>query len=809
LQLTGAHSVDLVVSIDGQDHCVASIGTPYPAANRVLVAEVQVPVVEGKIGLQLFAATTLATNHSTTNHSATLEVIAAMLGRLLQERRASRPQNDAPWGFVVVRHNGDLRVVSPTVCAMMDFELDRTLGRSVFELVHPDDHALAIDSLARTATFPGEKYPLDLRFLRADGTSRLLEITGEDRVDTSLDDVVFGVRSIEQRGEDDALVGDQLRVLDMIGRGERLDTTLREIARLASLRLGAGCAVLLTAENKLTLVVQASEGLSAAMLEVLNGTVVGARSNTCGATTFRGQAVGSRDLLTDESWRRHWALLEAEGIRSCWADPILANRASRALGAVAVFATEHWAPLAEDVRIADVFASLASVAVQRTQAESFLHHQATHDDLTGLPNRALFLERLEGALAQRDLRASTVGVLFLDLDRFKIVNDALGHEAGDELLMAVAARLKLVTQAEALVARFGGDEFTILAESIESPRDAIHIGERIVEAFRRPLRLAVGELVMTVSVGVALSPKDHVSASAMLRDADAAMYRAKHRGRNRVDIFDSAMRAQALDRLELVHSLQEAIHGDELALFYQPEVDLANKTVIGAEALLRWRHPTRGFVPPSDFIPLAEETGAILGLGDWVIEEACRQITMWDHAFAPRLERTWVNISAIQLLNPGFSERVSAVLNSASVEPHRVGLEITESALMTDIDAAIVALSDLRDLGLATAIDDFGTGQASLSYIRRLPVDLVKIDQSFVQNIGTDPRGLGIVGAIVDLVHATGCRVLAEGVETEEQFLGLQQVGCDEAQGYWIGRPQPAEEQPPLAKFVNVAVYED
>ena len=795
VQLTGALSIELVVLNNDQGQCVARSGTRNDVETPTPRYRIRVPLVDGAAELWLYSI-----DPDFPDETANLAVIATMLARLVDERRAQpRSEPHPQWGYVVVRATGEIRVVSPRLCAAMGYEVDDVLGRNVLELVHPDDHAKAIDSLARTASFPGQKFPLDLRFVRGDETAILLEVTGEDRVDSSRDDIVFNVRSVDQRGSDDALVGDHLRVLDMIGRGEPLATTLNEIVRLASLRLGALCAVMMRNDQDLQLRVSASYGLSPLMLALLHDTAVGPQSNTCGVTTFRSQAVGTREITADESWRQEWPILTAEGIQSCWADPILSGQAGRALGALAIFTRRRWTPSAADVRIADVFASLASVAVQRAHAEIFLHHQATHDPLTGLPNRALFLELLESALTQRNNTSGNVAVLFVDLDRFKIVNDALGHEAGDDLLRAVTARLQLSTRSDAVVARFGGDEFTILAGGVQSHREAMELGERIVEAFRHPLRLVVGELVMTVSIGVVVSAQEYVSASALIRDADAAMYRAKSQGRNRVALYDLAMRADAIDRLQLVHALQEAARSDEFTMFYQPEICVATRTVVGAEALLRWRHPTRGLVPPADFIPLAEETGGILGLGDWTLAEACHQVKRWDQSGSPQIARVWVNVSAIQLLQPGFIRRVSGVLSSLEVPPDRIGLEITESALMTDIDSAIVVLADLRDLGLATAIDDFGTGQASLTYVRRLPVDLVKIDQSFVKDIVIDARGRAIVGAIVGLVHATGCRVLAEGIETEQQLVALHELGCDEAQGYWIGRPQPPETAPPLA----------
>ena len=793
VQLVGHGSAELIAPT-GEAVPVVILAAGSIQANQTIVAEERLPVpVEGG-GIELRIRSGQSVDG---NLSATAQVIAGMIARLLEDRRSHRLALDEARGLVVVRSSGHLRVVSPLVCAATGFEADDAIGRNVFDHIHADDHDLAVDSLARTASFPGEKFPYDLRFLCRDGSSCLLEVTAEDRVDAGLDDIVFAVRPIDQRRGADAVIGDQWRILDMIGRGERLENTLCEIARLASDRLGAACAVMIDQDRELVLRVVAAHGFSPELQLALDGTPIGPHSNTCGIAAFRGQAVRSRDVLSDPGWEPSWSVLNSHGIATCWADPILSDRSNYALGALAFMAAREWTPSTDDVRVGDLFASLASVAVQRAQAEAVLHHQAMHDQLTGLPNRALFLDRLEQALAQRRGRPTSVAVLFIDLDRFKIVNDALGHEAGDELLVAVAARIQSATRTANTVARFGGDEFTVLVDDVATPADAFLIGERIAEAFRQPLQLAVGDLVMTVSVGIAISVDDPVAASSMLRDADAAMYRAKHRGRNRVELFDSAMRSEAVARLELVHALQDAVHRKDFALHYQAQVDLQSLRVVGAEALLRWPHPTRGLVGPPDFMSIAEESGAIVGLGNWVLERACHQLQLWDASGAEPLPRIWVNISAAQLSQHGFPTRIQRLLDDMKIDPVRIGFELTERALMSDIDAAIASLSQLKDLGVSTAIDDFGTGYASLNYLRKLPVDMVKIDKTFIDGIGVEPSGLGIVSAIVALVHATNAYVVAEGVEREEQFLALQSVGCDAAQGFWFSDPAPADAVPP------------
>ena len=701
---------------------------------------------------------------------ASVGVVTRLLGRLLEERRTRRLPTDTLWGLVIVKNGGQVRLVSPRVCAQMGYVADEMIGRNVFEVIHADDHEMSMSSLAHTAAVPGEKYPLDIRFLHDDGGSRVWEVTAEDRLDASIDDIVFTARPADERSRDDALIGEQARVLDRIGRGESVTATFGEIARLVGRRLGVGCALLRADRPARRLCVEATDGLGPELADALEGTPISADANTCGVAVHHRSTIRSDDLLADDSWAEHRETLAAAGFGACWVNPIDSPRIDEPLGALACFGPSGWAPSPEDMRVAFLFTSMASVAVQRSSAEADLHHQAMHDPLTGLPNRALFL----------------------DLDRFKVINDALGHEAGDELLIGVAQRIESVTRIGTSVARFGGDEFTLLVDAVASPREAVVVAERVVEAFHRPITVAGTELVMTVSIGVVTSGDERVSAATMLRDADAAMYRAKNRGRNRVELFDDRTRSVAVARLDLEHALRLAVARGDFALHYQPEIDLERLEVVGTEALLRWSHPVRGEVPPADFIPVAEETGAIVDLGEWVLVEACRQLARWDAAVGAGAPRMWVNLSAVQLLDRTFPDRVERLLASTGTRPDRLGLEITESALMGDVEGAIASLTKLRELGVQTAIDDFGTGHASLASLRRLPIDLVKLDRVFVHDLGVDRRGHAMFEAIVDLVHAAGARVVAEGVETELQFDSLRRLGCDAAQGYWLGRPAAA-----------------
>ena len=424
---------------------------------------------------------------------------------------------------------------------------------------------------------------------------------------------------------------------------------------------------------------------------------------------------------------------------------------------------------------------------KRREAE--LSHRATHDPLTGLPNRVLFLERLRQAL-RRD--GTSVAVAFLDLDRFKLINDSLGHEMGDQLLVSLAARLEELLRPGDIVARLGGDEFVVMCEGVEGEREALRFADRIREEVGQPFQIGSGNVFVTTSVGVAIGAG--VPAETLMENADVAMYRAKDRGRSRSELFDAELRSGAAARLEIESALRDGIERGELRVFYQPQYSLRTSALVGMEALVRWQHPRMGLVSPVEFIPVAEESGLIVPLGAYVLEEACRQVREWEERFpASAGMEVHVNLSARQFVQPNLVEEVAAALRRAEVAPQRLCLEITESVAMDDVESTVSTLLHLRALGVKVGIDDFGTGYSSLSYLRRLPVDVLKIDKSFVARLGEDMVDSAIVSSVVNLARSLGMAVVAEGVETEQQRLELRALGCPVAQGYYFSRPLSAD----------------
>ena len=449
--------------------------------------------------------------------------------------------------------------------------------------------------------------------------------------------------------------------------------------------------------------------------------------------------------------------------------------------------------LLHDADVAGVLLTFHDLT-ERKRLEDELAHHALHDRLTGLPNRTLFLNRLGHRLQTAPATNGSCAVLFIDLDNFKIINDSLGHAAGDLMLTEVALRLRSVVRPGDTVARLGGDEFTVVLDGLRSLDDAISATERVFAVLAPSVSIGDREITISASIGIAMSGEGTVDPHGLLRDADTAMYEAKGSGKCAYAVFDRRMSEAAKERLELEAELRCALEKDQLALKYQPIIDLATGELQGVEALIRWNHPIHGVISPAKFIPIAEETGLICPIGHWVLRTACAQLVQWQRSASGVDLTLSVNVAGRQFQQPEFAESVRMALREFDIDPRRLKLEVTETAMLKDIDMIQHVFQKLRDLGVQIAIDDFGTGYSSMSYLSRLPVDTLKIDRSFVSQLGQNLRTEGVVRAMIAMARTLSLHVTSEGIETDEQLLILRRFGCDSAQGYLFAKPlDPAE----------------
>jgi diguanylate cyclase (GGDEF)-like protein len=497
--------------------------------------------------------------------------------------------------------------------------------------------------------------------------------------------------------------------------------------------------------------------------------------------------------MSDPLWADYRELASAHGLRSCWSTPILSHHGA-VLGTFAMYSKEVREPAPAEMRLVEVATRIAGIAIERRLAEDRIHFMANHDELTGLPNRTLLKDRLTQALLYAEQYDRWATVAFIDLDNFKFVNDSLGHNAGDELLKIVANRMVHCVGATDTVVRLSGDEFVILLFDQPKSIDIITaVLQKIQAAIAEPICVDGHDFQVTCSIGLANYPNDGTDVDMLLANADAAMYRAKEIGRDNFQFYAPECNTKVHEKFLLQKELRSAIARSEFELVYQPQVDLRTGRLFAVEALIRWPNPMRGMVPPAKFIPIAEETGLIVPIGDWVLREACRQNKSWQDAGLPPMA-ICVNVSARQFKEKNWVRRVASTLGETGLDARYLELELTESLIMQDVEQAIATMRELQILGVQLSIDDFGTGYSSLAALKRFPVARLKIDKSFIDDIPDDENDKAVAGAVISLGQKLNLRVIAEGVETEAQVAFLRENNCDEMQGYYFSKPLPASD---------------
>ncbi len=672
---------------------------------------------------------------------------------------------------VILSRSGAVRAVSGPVAQVLGWDGAELAGMETEELVHPDDIEQVRTAFGAVRDLPRARATVAVR-VRGPAAWRRLEVTYTNAVHlTQVDGIAATIRDVSDRTgveHQRAASGRQLRSLaDLTARAlQGADEATLVNASVAGAREALGV-------DGIELYRTGADGLDLAAGIGPGGIAVDRRSTARPGLALAVRALAARRPVR-ETGAAHSELATAIAV------PIGRGRLSA--GALVARVMQPRAFTAADVAYLETVAGLVAVVQRQRGAEQDAFRRSRHDELTGLVNREVFLERVETSIERCGEPDERIGVLLIDLDHFKIVNDSLGHTAGDALLEAVSDRLAEGLRPGDTLARFGGDEFVVLARGLGSADQALLAAQRMQSALRRPFAVAGHDVQVSASVGVAACCEPGAAAETLLQQADAALYRAKELGRERVELFEPAMLDEAVTRLRTEGELREALAGDQLRVFYQPIVDLATGRTEQLEALVRWVHPGRGLVAPSEFIPISEATGLIEEIGAWVIDEVCRQARAWVAQGNPM--RVSVNVSARQLADPGFLEVVDAALGRHHVAPSLLAMELTENALMADPATAFETLHALHERGITIAVDDFGTGSSPLSYLRTVPIDVVKIDRTLVTGIDRAGDDYEVIAALIPLARAIGTKVVAEGVETEQQLELLRDLGCDLAQGF-------------------------
>jgi diguanylate cyclase (GGDEF)-like protein/PAS domain S-box-containing protein len=648
--------------------------------------------------------------------------------------------------------------------------------------------AMTLDDLA--LPHRGRARERRMRHRRGDGSVIDVEITSREvtffgrkarlALAEDVTERLRATREIARRSRQQAAVAELgISALEGLDLSELLDAAVETLREVLDVDL---CEVLELAEDRESFVLRAGAGFSDGLVRTRHAPI-GSKFQA-GFTLGSLGRVAVDDYVTETRFQPT-PLLRDHDARS--GISVIIGRKARPFGILGAYSVTPRAFGTDELSFLQAVANVVADAFARQASHDQIRHQALHDALTGLANRTLLLERLEHWLRHRQRGEARAAVLFIDLDNFKRINDALGHHVGDNLLVSVAARLGEMLRPADTLARVGGDEFVVFCEDIAGEDAALNVVTRLIGALEAPFRLADHEHHVTASIGIALSDRGATAAS-LLRDADAALYRAKERGRARCELFDDALREHSLKWLETERELRRALENDELVNVYQPIVSVASGAIVGFETLVRWVHPTRGTISPAEFVPVAEQTGLIVPLGLGVLERACRQAVEWD----PEL-RVSVNLSPRQVTEPKLVESVDRILVETGLDPARLSLEITESVLIEETESALATLNRLRALGVRLELDDFGTGYSSLAYVKRFPIAALKIDRSFIDGLGRDAEDSAIVAAVISMARALGVDVVAEGVETPAQANGLRALGCSFAQGFFFSRPLTAD----------------
>ncbi|WP_162287869.1 EAL domain-containing protein [Indiicoccus explosivorum] len=692
---------------------------------------------------------------------------------------------------------------NPDACYAIDLDgrfrlfneaASRITGLSQEEAVgSPFSSLIPKDQLPGTVSFfqrvlQGERGQFDTAIRGKDGSRLTLSLTAVPvYADGEVCGVVGTARDVTEKNRITLLLNEQNRVLEMIANSHPLQEVLEQILQIVEQVSDQNiCSIMLADEDHESLWMAGSRNLPEAYSSLIDGIAIGRNIGSCSTAAHDKRVVVASDIAKDSQWPVYREQALECGLRACWSAPIL-DSGGDVLGVFAIYHSRPHVPTETDMHVIEKTAHLASLAIRHYRAEEHIKFMAFYDPLTGLPNKRLFSQRVAEAVGRcRTKENDTLAVLYIDLDRFKLINDTLGHSAGDSLLQQVAKRVAGCIRKTDIASRHSGDEFTVLLEHTSKEAAGL-VAKRILTELANPFDVEDNEIFITPSIGISMYPPDGETPEDLLRKADMAMYQVKKEGKNSFHFYDETLSSRTFDRLQIENELRKAIGADQFSLVFQPIVDLTTGKLAGAEALLRWEHPEMGNIPPDRFIPVAEETGLIIPIGEWVLQTACRELREWQKAGAETFTIA-VNLSLRQFYQPDLTEMIGRILEEAGISPEKLTIEITESMTM-NVKKATSILYRLKHSGVKISVDDFGTGYSSLSYLKEFPIDYLKIDRSFIRDIALSNGNKNIAATIITMAHNLGMKVIAEGVETSEQLSFLKQQNSDEAQGYLFSKP--------------------
>jgi diguanylate cyclase (GGDEF)-like protein/PAS domain S-box-containing protein len=695
--------------------------------------------------------------------------------------------------IIIINIDGIVCYANPSIKRVLGYSPAELIGLNLTKLTYADDAhrtATLIEQIKsgqqKNAAHP---HLMEACFHHKNGLRRILESTFKALDTPTVKGIVINSRDITERKHEENLRNGTSHILEMIATDASLPEVLNKLVKvIESQSDGLICAILLLkedgadngAESGVHMRLGAGPSIPLECVEAIEKTSVAQRD-----------LVSWIDIRRDPRWAPYLGDAIQHGLHAYYTKPILSSHGS-VLGMFNMYFTENRVPSEVEIRMALSAIRLAAITIERHHANEKIGHMAYHDALTGLPNRILLADRLNQAIIHAQRIKDGVAILFIDLDQFKLINDSLGHHIGDKLLQSVTQRLQYCMRKDDTLARFGGDEFVLVLMAPADGRSAGQVAEKIRDVLQFPVTVEGHELHVGCSIGISLYPYDGSDSETLMRNADIAMYHAKERGRGNFQYFTPDLNVMAQYRHSIAHQLRQAICKNEFTLDYQCQVDMDSGMIFGIEALIRWRQPERGVIAPLEFISIAEDTGLILPIGEWVLREGCRQLKYWLDNGNPDLSMS-INLSVRQVLQPDIVTLVEQILEETGLPPSALSLEITENILMLPLEENLMTLKQLSNLGVKLSLDDFGTGYSSLSYLQRFSLNVLKIDQSFVRGIGNDKNDMAITNAIIAMANTMDLKVIAEGVETDEQVSFLQQHGCHSAQGFYYGKPVSAE----------------